>query len=613
MKKPFQNINIKQYIYSFLSCSGLPSIRKIYRLCLIFLVLSFLVIYLFSSYYYFAVMQNQMYQTLKGSMDLYSMQTANDLNNTTIFLSEICTKNADISYLNITDNELETYHYTIKVKNFLSQSNLTSNTGGMFLYFDSKHLYIPQINGNSRQPYQPAYVCSNYLSELMKSCSEERSFDSLDYSKWNLCHIEDDYFLIYFIKKHDIYAGAWINIDSLSSAFSSFKDFDATYLILNGDGVPLNSKEFRSNTFVPQKSLSKPTYLRNDKKQKFLVVTSQLECCDIYITALIPNEYLSGQFSPIIQIFIILTGCLILFATGLYFLMIKFFNAPLYMLEPAIQELEKGNFETTISADYPFMETQNIIDTLNRMISEIQDLKIKIYEDRLSKKELQLQYLKTQIAPHFLINCLNTIFVLSQDSSQLSASEKLIQTLSDHLRYTLANRTCVPLHEEMRYVNNYIEMTKLRFPNSLTSSITIDPLIRDANVFPLLVLMLTENSIKTNIIMGEMLSIEIYAELISSEKLSQIHIIHIDSGTGFNEKDLKIYNNILEYPEIRRNGYSIGIYNIASRLRLTLGENSTILFSNEMGKGARIDITFPYIKYEPQSAEKEHANEHSNC
>ena len=148
-------------------------------------------------------------------------------------------------------------------------------------------------------------------------------------------------------------------------------------------------------------------------------------------------------------------------------------------------------------------------------------------------------------------------------------------------------------------------MTKLRFPDSLTSSIDIDPQIKDANVFPLLVLMLTENSIKTNIVMGEMLTIEIRAELIDENPQPQIHITHIDSGTGFDEKSLRIYNHILDHPEVRKNGYSIGIYNIASRLRLTLGENSTIVFSNELRKGARIDIIFPYVRYRSADSENE--------
>jgi hypothetical protein len=117
--------------------------------------------------------------------------------------------------------------------------------------------------------------------------------------------------------------------------------------------------------------------------------------------------------------------------------------------------------------------------------------------------------------------------------------------------------------------------------------------------------MLTENSIKTNIVMGEMLTIEIRAELINENPQLQIHITHIDSGTGFDEKSLRTYNHILDHPEVRKNGYSIGIYNIASRLRLTLGENSTIVFSNELGKGARIDIIFPYVRYRSADSENE--------
>lgn len=590
----------KKWFYRIVARSCVPSIRKIYLRCLIFLVLFFVTVYLGSSYYYFGILRNQMYQTMKSSMDLYNEQTFQNLNNTVTFLSEVCVENPDVSYLNITDNKNEIYHYTIKVKQFLSLSNITSKTGGMFLYFDSKQLFIPQISTSTRQSYYSATLCSEYLAQMMKTASREHTLDSLDYSGWKLYHIGNDYFLIRLIQRHDIYAGAWLNLENVSEAFSSFEEFGASFLFVNKTGLTINDNSFHNLHVTPEDTLTRPVYLHDRSKQKYMLITTKPAYCDYYIAALIPNEYLSGQLSPVIRIFLLLTGCLILFTTGLYFVMTRFFNAPVKMLQPALLALKQGQFDTKLSTNYPFSETQNLINVINDMISEIHNLRIRLYEDQLSKKELELQYLKTQIAPHFLINCLNTIFVLSQDSENLAASEKLIQTLSDHLRYTLSNRTYVPLSEEIHYVENYLEMTKLRFPGSLSATIHMDPDTADASVFPLLVLMLTENSIKTNIVMGELLTIEIYTELINTPSGPQMHIVHIDSGTGFDEKSMELFNHIMDHPEIRKNGYSIGIYNITSRLRLALGDNSTILFSNEFGKGARVDITFPYLGYTEQ-------------
>ena len=64
------------------------------------------------------------------------------------------------------------------------------------------------------------------------------------------------------------------------------------------------------------------------------------------------------------------------------------------------------------------------------MINEIQNLRISIYEEQLAKKRADLQYLKAQLAPHFLINCLNIIFVLSQDPKNTKTTRKFIETLN---------------------------------------------------------------------------------------------------------------------------------------------------------------------------------------
>ena len=175
--------------------------------------------------------------------------------------------------------------------------------------------------------------------------------------------------------------------------------------------------------------------------------------------------------------------------------------------------------------------------------------------------------------PHFLINCLNIIFVLSQDPKNTKTTRKFIETLSEHLRYTLVTRNSASLKEELYYTKNYLQLTQLRFPNTLTYQIQVESSMIDAQVFPMLLLMLTENSIKANVVMGEP--------------------FHIYIQGHWYEKDG--HNHITDYTEVQKNGYGIGIYNTVMRLRLMFGDMASIFFSNEPGLGARIDIDIPFI------------------
>ena len=54
-------------------------------------------------------------------------------------------------------------------------------------------------------------------------------------------------------------------------------------------------------------------------------------------------------------------------------------------------------------------EVLEIGETLNKLMNRIEKLKINVYEDKLNLKALEIQYLKSQVAPHSLINCLSAI------------------------------------------------------------------------------------------------------------------------------------------------------------------------------------------------------------
>ncbi len=112
--------------------------------------------------------------------------------------------------------------------------------------------------------------------------------------------------------------------------------------------------------------------------------------------------------------------------------------------------------------------------------------------------ELQLQALKNQVNPHFLFNSLNTLTSLVETDQNQAV--KYIKKLSDVYRYVLEykDRDLIPVQTEIRCVESFVYLQKIRFGDSL--SITIDAFSPQKVVIPLSVQMLIENSIKHNII-----------------------------------------------------------------------------------------------------------------
>ena len=574
------------------------SIKNMFIKSFFALLVLFIILFLVSGFYFTNIMRNQVYSSMKDTLSLYNKQIHQDFTEALTYLSENSVQNADFTSLGIATTAEEIYLHTIRIQKILSVGNYSfANIGGLFVYSQTQDIFIRQINA-VHNVGQSNLRCAESINALLREHQLNGTMDQLDLKQWFLLQVDDEYFIVRIINKRNIYSGIWVNLDQLASSFTQFEDMGANMLFVDSAGVSLTNRDFQNIRLDLNGSLDNPSYYRVDLFHNYLIVPDLMQNSSYSIVALIPTSYITNQLAGLYGFLLFILVWLIVFSFIIAYMMIKFFNTPLEILQPVITSMRSGEFGTEIKTDNQFQEIRIIIAAFNDMISEIQNLRIHLYEDQLTNKEMELQYFKTQVAPHFLINCLNTIFVMSQDHENLDITHQTISTLSDHLRYSLASHTSASLSEEIYYVTNYLILTQLRFPNILTYSIRVDAEAENARVFPHLLLMFTENSIKANLIMDEKFHIQIRGYVYQRENESRVHLTHIDSGTGFKDDSLTFYNHIMNHPEITKKGYGIGIYNTVMRMQLTMGDSAKILFSNEPGQGARIDIDFPYMPFE---------------
>jgi two-component system, LytTR family, sensor histidine kinase AlgZ len=112
------------------------------------------------------------------------------------------------------------------------------------------------------------------------------------------------------------------------------------------------------------------------------------------------------------------------------------------------------------------------------------------------KANAELQLLKAQVHPHFLLNTLNNIYSFSLQSSE--KTPKMVLDLTSLLGYILyecrANE--VLLEKELNIMKNYIDLEKERYANKLEISVNIEGDIRHKFIAPLLLLPFLENAFK---------------------------------------------------------------------------------------------------------------------
>ncbi len=110
--------------------------------------------------------------------------------------------------------------------------------------------------------------------------------------------------------------------------------------------------------------------------------------------------------------------------------------------------------------------------------------------------ESELKFLKMQINPHFLFNSLNNIYALSMTNSEKTPES--IHSLSEMLRYVIydCERPKVPIEKEIHYIENFIELFKLR--SSKKFNISFNNLLENTaiEVAPMLFIIFIENAFK---------------------------------------------------------------------------------------------------------------------
>ena len=112
--------------------------------------------------------------------------------------------------------------------------------------------------------------------------------------------------------------------------------------------------------------------------------------------------------------------------------------------------------------------------------------------------ELQFESLKSQISPHYLFNCLNTISSLLYKDSHMA--EEFIRRMAETFRYVLNNQKqkLVTLREEIEFVKAYYYLLQVRYEHHLKLEINLPKNLLDTLVPPLCLQLLVENAVKHN-------------------------------------------------------------------------------------------------------------------
>jgi two-component system, LytTR family, sensor kinase len=193
-------------------------------------------------------------------------------------------------------------------------------------------------------------------------------------------------------------------------------------------------------------------------------------------------------------------------------------------------------------------------------------------EGQLAKAELEV--LKGQLQPHFLFNTLNLVSSLIHTDA--ASADDMIGDLGSLLRISLESHASheVPLAEEMKALDLYLNIQRLRFQDTLTIEIQIDPNTLAARVPHLILQPLVENAFRHGISKrigpGQL--------KIQSIKLNERLKLRIsDNGPGTNGHTANS---------------GIGLSNTRARLERLYGDRADFRV-NDSASGFSVELEFP--------------------
>lgn len=186
----------------------------------------------------------------------------------------------------------------------------------------------------------------------------------------------------------------------------------------------------------------------------------------------------------------------------------------------------------------------------------------------------QFHALRSQLNPHFLFNCLNSLRELIRDDPE--RAERVVTELAELLRYTLrADRVeTVPLRDEIHAVRQYLSLEKVRFDERLRLRFEIEPSTLGALVPPMIVQTLAENALKHGI-----------------AKLPEGGELVIRASRK--DRDLQI---VITNPGSLSSGASadaVGLENARERLRLVYGDAASLALHGEGHHMVEARVTIP--------------------
>jgi two-component system sensor histidine kinase YesM len=553
---------------------------------IVLIIVPLVTLLIINNVYAVRVVRNEVSQTNKNLLNLYMSQIDGNLTQVDNYLYNLSQIDTDLLDLEKSSIVFENDYMKAKLRLYHSISTEISYLKSIDLLFIYSATNDDLMYNQNSGSYEEREELKKAILQLVKGGTSE-----YDNTHWYVRQAGSKYYLFHVIKTGNVFVGAWVNAEKIIIPLKLI-DFgkSGTAFLATDKLEPMNHADIVKEHKVDLKVTSDPYYLSGDKNQ-YLVMDEPSSKGRFNLVALIPDDVILEKLPYLQRISSVVSVVACSFLLVFLFFMRKVFLLPITRIVNAMRKLRAGNWESRLQQTPTSTEFEIMNENFNHMITEIRDLKINVYEEKLNHQRAELKHLQLQINPHFFLNSLNIIYNLAtvKDYALIQEMSKYLVT---YFRFMFrSNSNFVSLKDELKHTENYLRIQQLRFPDNLMYRIDAPDELLAHEIPPLVIQTIAENCIKHAVTLDEPIQIIVSVKLDEDLHEPCLRICIEDTGSGFDEAVLHELQTNQEV--INEEGEHIGLWNVRRRLNLLYPNQVKMDFYNASTRGAIVELSIP--------------------
>lgn len=284
-----------------------------------------------------------------------------------------------------------------------------------------------------------------------------------------------------------------------------------------------------------------------------------------------------------------------LFLLALLFVSLVFYAIPVVLVRPILKlakhmdSIDDSGLLQPFAIPHGTDEVGKLIESYNRMAERNNQLTTEVFKSIEARQRSEYYALQSQIKPHFMLNVLQRINMLTYLDKKDEIS-RLLEKFGNFMRYSINwNADTMTLKDEIAHVYNYLEL--MAGSAHVVFDSEIEPGIEPGEVLcPQFILQpVVENALKYN---GDK---EIQVKLSVTRQAGYLLVCLWNSGKAIADETLKQIESKLSkdvYVTVVEEGNStgIGLHNVNTRLRFFYGAGCGLDISNMDTGGVMVTL-----------------------